>query len=138
MKKLAVVVLMLLFVASSTASAIIMPAEPVPPIDKEIKDLVVKEMANARCLEQQIQIAKEIDAISIPQGWVLINATIVDDYYIAYYNYSGCVEISCREDPHCIAAARCAYDETHIVVHHLGTNETNYFYPQVWAVARPC
>ncbi len=83
-------------------------------------------------IERQVQIASELSRIEMPEGWHLVNETIVGDYYVAYIDADDfpCGENVSEETLECFHP-----HNYHILVHKLGSNETTIYDLRVWALS---
>ena len=83
-------------------------------------------------IENIVQIASEVSRIEIPEGWHLVNETIVGDYYVAYIDAN---DFPCGENVS-EKTLECFHPHNyHILVHKLGSNETTIYDLRVWVLS---
>lgn len=90
-------------------------------------------------VEKQVQIASEISQSreKVPDGYNLINETIMGGYYIAWYITTEVETSREKAAPGGSFLLRFHFvDDYHVVVHRLGSNETIIYDPMVWELSK--
>ncbi len=91
-------------------------------------------------IQRQVQMASEITKLrqQVPKGYSIVNESIVGGYYIAYYDSDEVETVPCEEDVPEWKFTVCYHfvDDCHVMVHKLGSNETNFYDPRVWALGK--
>ena len=132
---------MKLILAIMAASAILAMTLAIMPAEASIKEGSFIEEPENESIERQLQIASEVSQSrqQVPEGYNIINETVVGDFYVAYIDTDDVETVPCGEDvPECGGFTICfrLVHDYHVVVHKLGSNQTEFFDPGVWALGK--
>ncbi len=84
-------------------------------------------------IEKIVQVASEVSDLEAPNGCYLVNASIVGNYYVAYYSTDD--GSSARSNHIDLGRPLPQWTEYYVLVHRLGSNETIIYDPRVWVLS---
>ena len=126
------------------ASAILVMVLAITPAVASSKEGSIEEPENESIenIQRQVQIASEISQArkQVPEGYNIINETVVGGFYVAYIDTDDveAIRVAPEDVPEggTFAIRMHLVHDYHVVVHRLGSNETIMYDPMVWELSK--